>query len=184
MKDKMKELSNVEIALLQIISEKKNISGYDINRIVEERGYREWSGIGTTSIYVGLQKLLKKGLLSSKIFTEKKGKGPLPYKYNLTTKGAKEFKEELLIILSSCRERDARFDLGLAAIASITKNEAGKSLEKRKAFLESEHVRLGEKFSAQSKEKLPFHVKALFRHPLDLIKAEIKFTEYLLTEYK
>jgi hypothetical protein len=38
----MRKLSNVEIVLLQIIAEKEGISGYGINQIVKERGYREW----------------------------------------------------------------------------------------------------------------------------------------------
>ena len=51
-----KELSNVELMLLEIISQAKEISGYRIGKLVEERQYRVWADIGTTSIYTGLEK--------------------------------------------------------------------------------------------------------------------------------
>lgn len=51
----MNQLSNVEMVLLQIIAELNQMSGYEINKRIEQRGYREWAKIGTTSIYVGFQ---------------------------------------------------------------------------------------------------------------------------------
>ena len=74
----MRRLTNVEMVLLQIIAEKEGISGYGINQIVKERGYREWADIGMTSIYVGLKKLEDKKLVKFKIHTGKIGKGPVP----------------------------------------------------------------------------------------------------------
>jgi DNA-binding PadR family transcriptional regulator len=59
------QLTNVEIALLQLIREKKLVSGYEIDALIEERGYRNWAGIGKTSIYNTLKKLKKKSLSRS-----------------------------------------------------------------------------------------------------------------------
>ena len=79
-------LAGAEFALLQIIEEKQPVSGYEINKLIEDRGYRQWTDIGTTSIYVGLEKLSRKGLTSVYLDTGKKGKGPAPKKYRLTEK--------------------------------------------------------------------------------------------------
>lgn len=49
------DITNVEFMLLQIICERKEASGYEINQLIKERGYREWVDMGTTSIYVGLK---------------------------------------------------------------------------------------------------------------------------------
>ena len=72
-----KTLSNAELMLLEIISQAKEISGYAIGKLVEERQYRVWADIGTTSIYTGLEKLKRKGLVTSRLDTAKRGKGPL-----------------------------------------------------------------------------------------------------------
>jgi DNA-binding PadR family transcriptional regulator len=58
------KLANVEFMLLQIICEQSDISGYEISQLVKERKYKEWADIGTTSVYVGLNKLSKKQLVS------------------------------------------------------------------------------------------------------------------------
>jgi DNA-binding PadR family transcriptional regulator len=139
---KTKPLSNVEFALLQLISEDGELSGYMISRLVEERGYREWADIGDTSIYTGLEKLNKKGLVRFYVDTDKQGKGPLPKKFNLTDKGREIFKGEVLEALSATRERDRRFDIALAAIHHIDTGEALQALEKRKSFLLAERQRI------------------------------------------
>lgn len=60
--------------LLQILCQQGDISGYRINKIVEEREYRVWTDIGMTSIYTGLEKLKKKHLLTARIDVSKQGK--------------------------------------------------------------------------------------------------------------
>ncbi|MEI7850022.1 MAG: PadR family transcriptional regulator, partial [Chloroflexota bacterium] len=91
-----KPLSNVEFALLQLISEQAELSGYMISRLIEERGFREWADIGETSIYIGLEKLNKKEFVEFYIDIDKQGKGPLPKKFTLTDKGKEILKEEIL----------------------------------------------------------------------------------------
>lgn len=181
---KTKQLSNVEFALLQLISENGELSGYEINKLIEERGYREWADIGETSIYTGLDKLNKKGLVEFYIYADKQGKGPLPKKFKLTDEGKEVFKAEIVEALSSTRERDRRFDLALASVTFLTPEEAITSLNKRKDFLASESKRIKTKLESQGGDNLPFHVKALFKHPLVLIKAELKFIDEITNSLK
>lgn len=68
------KINNVELTLLEIIREKSNTSGYEIRKIIEERGYREWANIGKTSIYVGIKKLKEKSLITLKTIEKKKVK--------------------------------------------------------------------------------------------------------------
>lgn len=74
----MHPISNVEFMLLQMIEECSQASGYDIKKLVERRGYREWANIGMTSIYGGLKKLRDKGWIIPEEFSGKSGKGPMP----------------------------------------------------------------------------------------------------------
>lgn len=179
-----KHLSNVELALLQLISENNELSGYKINKLIEERGYREWADISETSVYVGLEKLFKKDLVEYYLPANKKGKGPLPKRFTLTAKGKKIFKAEVIEALSSSRERDSRFDLAIASIPFLTTAEAIAALENRKEFLESEANRITVKLESQGGNNLPFHVKALFRHPLVLIKSELDFVDEIINSIK
>jgi DNA-binding PadR family transcriptional regulator len=179
-----KTLSNVEFALLQLISENGELSGYSISRLIEERGYREWADIGDTSIYTGLEKLNNNEYVKFYVDTDKQGKGPLPKKFNLTHKGKKILKEEVVEALSATRERDRRFDIALAAIREIAPEEAIEALEKRKLFLSTEMQRINTKFIQQDGQALPKHVRILFKHPLILIKAELKFMDEIIDTIK
>jgi DNA-binding PadR family transcriptional regulator len=179
-----KPLSNVEFALLQLISEEGELSGYMISRLVEERGYREWADIGDTSIYTGLEKLNKKGFVEFYVDTDKQGKGPLPKKFNLTDKGKEILKEEVMEALSATRERDRRFDIALAAIRFINPKDALQALEKRKSFLAGERERINTRFVQQGGSAHPKHVQILFKHPVILIGAELEFMDEIINTIK
>lgn len=176
------EITNVEFMLLQIICEQKKVSGYVINQLIKERGYSEWVDIGTTSIYVGLKKLTKKELVNSFLDTAKQGKGPMPRKFKVTDDGVKILKQITLESLSASRERDNRFDLALSGIPFLTTEEVLVALEERKDFLSEAARNINKKFESQGGIRLPFHVQALFRHPLSIIKSEIEFMDILITD--
>ncbi|MCG7410688.1 PadR family transcriptional regulator [Paenibacillus sp. ACRRX] len=178
----MKSLSNVEFMLLQIIAESKQASGYQINKLIELRGYREWANIGTTSIYVGLQKLKDKGLIQSEDSVHKSGKGPVPSTYVMMEAGIEALRNEIIVSLASARERDNRFDLGLAALPFIEKNEAVEALRKRQNLLEETLRNLGQKYESQGGNQLPLHVRSLFLHPMSLIENEKTFVANLISE--
>ncbi|MEK3750640.1 PadR family transcriptional regulator [Paenibacillus sp. FSL E2-8871] len=178
----MNQLTTVELVLLQIIAESERMSGYEINKLIELRGYREWTKIGTTSIYAGLQKLKEKRLIRSDNSDDKIGKGPLPVKFTITENGQQILHNEIIDCLSSTRERDSRFDLGLAALPFIHKEEAKEALRKRYDFLQETSLQLEGKYKAQGGKKLPMHVRALFLHPLSLIDKELQFIDQLISE--
>jgi DNA-binding PadR family transcriptional regulator len=177
----MKNMSNVEIALLQIIEEQKEISGYGISRIVKERGYREWADIGMTSIYGGLKKLEEKQLVTSRIHTDKQGKGPTPTIYGLTKKGRQVLHREVLSILSQSRERERVFDLGVAGIPFVSSKKAVEALSQRKEYLQEHLDRIEKRFEMSGGRKLPVHIRYLFKHPLLLIENELKFIDELMS---
>jgi DNA-binding PadR family transcriptional regulator len=177
----MRKMSNVEIALLQIIAGQKEISGYGISRIVKERGYREWADIGMTSIYGGLKKLEEKELVTSRIHTDKQGKGPTPTIYGLTTKGRQVLQREVLSLLSQSRERERVFDLGVAGIPFVPSKKVVEALSKRKEYLREHLDRIEKRFEMIGGRQLPVHVRYLFKHPLLLIENELKFIDELMS---
>jgi DNA-binding PadR family transcriptional regulator len=180
----VRKLANVELMLLELIFEGKEVSGYEINALVEKRGFREWADIGTTSIYIGLKKLEQKGLLESYVNMEKKGRGPLPRYFRLNKKGIEILKDEIFDALSTTRERDRRFDLGLAGIPFITRSKAISAFQTRKDFLKREKKRVNIKFEEQGGKKLPLSVRKIFEHPLYLMDQEIVFIDSIIKDLK
>ena len=178
----MKDLSNVELMLLQIICEKGELSGYEINQIVEARGYREWADIGTTSIYVSLEKLQKKNFVESYLDTNKQGRGPLPKKFKLSKEGQACLNRSIIDALSKTRERDKRFDLGIAASHLVDKKEVISALTQRKIFLVGAKEAVEKKYELQKAQNFPVNVQYLFRHPIYLIKCEIDFIDELISK--
>ncbi|MCL6603535.1 MAG: helix-turn-helix transcriptional regulator [Paenibacillus sp.] len=178
----MTRLSNVEFMLLQMIAESKLVSGYQINKLVELRGYRQWANISSTSIYAGLQKLKDKSLIRSEDSGQKSGKGPSPSSYVMMEAGIEALRNEVTLSLSSTRERDIRFDLGLAALPFIEKHEAIAALHLRQDFLEKTLRNIEQKYESQGGKQLPLHVRALFLHPISLIENEKTFVANLISE--
>lgn len=176
------ELSNSEFILMQIIYDRDMISGYEINQLIKARGYREWADMGTTSIYAGLNNLNKRKLVTSYIDVDKQGRGPVPKKFEVTAAGKKVLQQETLEALSSTRERDFKFDLALAAIPHVPKEEVLTALQQRKAFLTEVADSIKQKFEDLKKQQLPVNLQALYWHPLILIKNEIEFMDSLLQD--
>jgi len=178
----MTTLSNVEFMLLQMIAELRHASGYEIMKLVDQRGYREWANIGTTSIYAGLKKLSDKGLIDAETSDDKAGKGPAPTRYTLAEAGVRALRNEILDSLSSTRERDNRFDLGLAALPHIGIEEAIQALRKRIDFLGQTSMNIGRKFESQGGAGMPLNARAMFLHPIRLIESELAFVADLIHE--
>ncbi len=181
---RIKPLTNAQFMLLQIISQAGEVSGYKIHKLVEEREYRVWADIGTTSIYTGLEKLRKKRLVTSHLDTEKRGKGPLPKKFRLTGKGHQTLRREIEQALSSTRERDRRFDLALAAISLVPLRTVRGALQKRKTLLGEVAEGVEARFEFLGGENLPINIKELFKHSMLLVKHELEFIDALLVDLK
>ena len=61
----MKDLTDAELLLLGLVAEMPR-HGYELDQVIEERGMREWTQIGFSSIYFVLGKLQKLGLVTAK----------------------------------------------------------------------------------------------------------------------
>jgi DNA-binding PadR family transcriptional regulator len=172
------ELSNVEYMLLSLIRESGKASGYGLNAVIADRGYREWADIGMTSIYAGLKKLEQKCLIHGRLTTEKTVQGPAAREFSLTGDGKRLLIEETARGLSETRERDRRFDLAVSAMDVLSPVKARELIQKRKTFLETERERLSAAFAGE-RARISAQGKLLFKHTLNFIKSEIAFLDDL-----
>jgi len=177
------KLTNVEVALLEIIKEKNETTGYEIGQIIEERGYREWANIGKTSIYAGIKKLKKKNLISIKSPKKKEGKGPIPNSMRLTTIGEKVLNDEIKKALLSQKNLPLYY-LGIAAIGLLKKDIALEILQERRGVNKKIIEEITRIFKEKGGTYLPLEAKALFEHPIMLIKSDNQFLEKFIKELK
>jgi len=166
--------------LLELLAEMGELSGYEINHLVKERGYREWANIGTTSIYVGLDKLKRRRLVDFRVDTKKSGRGPLPNKYRLNGEGLRILKREVLRYLKAANPHQDCFDLGLAGIPLLDRKQTIDALKERADALRVEGHRLRQIYWNQGGDGLPLAVRALFDHNQWKIQQERDFALALI----
>jgi len=172
----MFQLSNVEFMLLALISEQEKVSGYQLDTLAAQRGYREWADIGTTSIYLGLKKLKEKGHVSAATDRYKKGRGPKGTLYTLTPEGADALKSETQQGLSAARERDQRFVLALSALHILSPSEIAAAFTQRREFLRQEYERVQRIYQQQQPHVSPGGM-LIFEHALAGMQHEISLLE-------
>ena len=175
-------LSNAELMLIQLIFESPNKTGYEINNWVKKLGYNKWAGVGKTSVYNGLNKLISKGYLTAHIKTNKTGKGPLPTCYNITEKGSEIMKQDMLETIQTAREQDQRFDLIVSAIHLLHNTEISDAFSIRKTFLNEEYDRLSADFEVQ-KDCIHDGGKLLYERMLMSLENDLKFADLILERY-
>jgi len=167
-------MNNIEIAILGLLTERA-MHGYELDAVVEDRGMRNWTEIGFSSIYSTFKKLEKREFVESRI---EYGETLPPRKiYEVTEKGAGEFRKEVKRILSSPKRPVSEFDLGIANIWCVSREEAVSSLESYIKKLKKEKKELEELWIRQGGERLPFFVAALFTRPMTHIGAELEWAE-------
>jgi DNA-binding PadR family transcriptional regulator len=169
----------VEFLLLSLIREQQKLTGYHLNTLVDERGYREWADIGTTSIYTGLKKLKEKGYVTSATDRYKTGRGPKGVKYALTESGLSVLKSETEQGLAKARERGGRFMLALSALPVLKTEVALTALEQRIDYLQKESARIQAIYERQQ-AAMHFYADLLFRYTFENIRNEVTVTENIL----
>jgi DNA-binding PadR family transcriptional regulator len=175
-------LTDIELVLLQIVCQQKSISGYRINKLIDERGYRDWVEIGSTSVYLGLAKLQKKGLVKSFFDTHKEGKGPPPRQFSITEAGTEGLEAEILATLASATVSDTRFNLGIAGMPYVTSDDALIALRQRHRNLKEHSARLKKRFTELGGSVLKLHIRAVYERSLAQTEAETNFVIELVSE--
>lgn len=179
----MTELTNTELALIGLVAEGPK-HGYQIEQAIDQRGMREWTEIGFSSIYYSLNNLEKSGWLSSQR-TESVTR-PGRRVYSLTEEGRVVYRAEVLWRLSSDRPRTADFDLALANLGALG-NEAGtdilKALQERRLRLQEKLTQVEAKWQTDGRGHLPPGVEALFSHSLVQLWAELEWTDQFIKTF-
>lgn len=175
-------MTNAELAILSLVAERPR-HGYEIDQVIEERGMRDWTEVGFSSIYYLLKKLERDGRIEGRL--EEAERGPARKVYHITSDGQTAFHAAVLDALSVPVRRRSPLQLGLANLPSIPHREAITALGQYRDALAAGLEDVGKK--QQRQQPLPFFVDAMFKHSITMIQAELgwleRFTKQLEEEY-
>lgn len=171
-------MTNAELAILSLVIESPHY-GYEIEQIIEQRGMRDWTEIGFSSIYYLLKKLEKKGFISNRL-EDQPGPGPARKIYAITSEGKNAWREATISALSQPQQTYPLIQIGLAGIPGLSRTEAKSALINYKQNLEHRKGYVITRREIQ--EPLPYHVEWMFGYSLAVIEAEIQYTQKIIDE--
>jgi DNA-binding PadR family transcriptional regulator len=173
--------TNPELAILGLIAE-KSVYGYEVEQIVEQRGMRQWTEIGFSSIYHILNKLKTIGVLSDEV--QSTGSRPARRVFRITHAGMRVLQDEIRRRLSSPRAHSSDMDLVLANWMLLPQSEILAGLRAQRQYLALRLELVQAKWQSDRQyASFPPSVNELFDHTCHNLKAEIEWLETCLSRY-
>jgi DNA-binding PadR family transcriptional regulator len=170
-------MTNSELVLLSLVAEAPR-HGYELEKVIEERGMRNWTEIAFSSIYFLLKKLVKDGYIAANTLPAA-GRGPAKKVFTLLPAGLEALKQGIREGLANAFPGDRSFMLGLSCLPMLPQDEVLAALNERLAALNSRQVEL-QQHPALTQPGFPPHVSAMFTYSLSLLNAEIDWlTAYI-----
>jgi DNA-binding PadR family transcriptional regulator len=171
-------ISNAEFSILSLVAEEPR-HGYQIEQVIEQRGMRQWTQVGFSSIYYLLRKLERKGLLDIRA-ERQDGQGPARKVYGLTKQGDRIFEQAIKIALSKPQPCYPPILLGLAALPRLDRQSVIEALERYRAELIDQCQ--GMRHSKSNQPNLPYFVEAMFDYSEALMEAELHWLENFIQQ--
>lgn len=166
--------SPAEVLILGMLYTKP-LHGYELNKLLEERGVRQWANIGFSSIYYLLEKLENRGLIKTKGAVAKARKT-----FSITSEGKKVCKAQTKKLLSQRVANKNPVMTGLANSFVLSDAAFRKLLQARHDALSDQHAQLTAQKKAQ--QPLPKQAELLFSFSLSQIKSEKDWVENELAQ--
>ena len=168
-----KNLTDSELLVLGLVAEMPR-HGYELEQAIEERGMREWTQIGFSSIYYVLNRLEQKGLIKANIPASAKAKKS----YEMTPKGQETLVDQTLATLKSIQPTYPSLLLGMIHWSVLTRDQALDALKTRKSALANELERIERIHFEQ--QPLPDYVDSIFEFSIGQLKAEADWIDRIL----
>ena len=173
----MKGLTDAELLLLGLVAEMPR-HGYEFGQVIEQRGMREWTQIGFSSIYFVLGKLQKLGLVTAKKPAGANAGTKARKVYSVTPAGRRALAAQTIAALRDVRPAYSSVLLGMINWPALKRERALEALQARSRAIEAELARLGAIQVEQ--QPLPDYVEALFEYSLGQLRAEAEWVSRTL----
>jgi len=170
-------MTDAELAILHLLIEKPR-HGYEIEEVIEQRGMREWTEIGFSSIYYLLNKLEKAGLVEKSL--QEIGQGPVRKVFRLTAAGQQKLREGALESLARYRGNYQSLLLGLANLPILSREETLEAISQHRDNLAGHRAYVARR--AEEQRPLPDVVEALFKYSLTMMDARLGWLDTFIDD--
>jgi len=173
----MKALTDAELLLLGLVAEMPR-HGYQIDQVIEQRGMREWTQIGFSSIYFVLGKLKNLGLVTAQKPRRTNASTKVRKVYSVTPAGRRTLVAQTIAALRDVQPAYSSVLLGMINWSALKRERALEALAARSRAIEAELARLGAIQVEQ--QPLPDFVEAVFEYSLGQLRAEATWVTHTL----
>ncbi|ATY10010.1 hypothetical protein CU254_05695 [Amycolatopsis sp. AA4] len=172
----MPALTDAELTVLGLLVEQPR-HGYELERVIEERGIRAWTALGFSSIYYVLDKLAKRGLIEA---TGGPRSGKSRATFQATPAGVELCADATREALSALTPIHARVLIAMANSPGLPDTEVRSGLTTRIAALRGQLAEV--RATRASQESLPDAAAAIFDYSEAMLTADLTWTESVLTK--
>lgn len=175
------ELDHKGFIILGLVAEYPNGShAYSVNKRIEERGMRNWTNIGKSSIYRIVNELEEHGLVVS---FEEEHDNRVRKIFKITDFGFKTLKDKTYKVLKEFYGRnDEDFYVAFSMLPLLSTDQQEEaitsSIEKMKV-----HIKELEDMLAMNSGR-SLNVRGLFIHPIKVMQTDVEFLQEVLKEIK
>ena len=183
------ELTHKQFTLLGLVAEGDPEYGYQstypymINKKIKERGMEAWTKIGEmgrSSIYRILKELESIKLITHHTEEVDNRKRKI---YSITELGINVLKKKIKEVLSNFKgKNDEDFYVAFSLLPLISQEEQTEALTKSIELI-STHIKELEEMLEQN-SLLPLNVTGLFIHPIEILKTDVKFLNWVIDEIR
>ncbi|MFC3499765.1 PadR family transcriptional regulator [Micromonospora krabiensis] len=160
------ELTPAELTVLGLVVEQPQ-HGYDLERAIEQRGIRQWTDIGFSSIYYLLTKLEQRGLVVV-------GEAPPAAKsrrvFHATAEGRRVAARNALAFIAEARPTPLPVLVGVANLSLLTAQQYEQALRTRLVQLETRIAAV--QAAQQARTSAPLAAREVFSYSLNQMEAE------------
>ena len=172
-------ISHKQFVVLGLIAEFPS-HAYSIDQRIEDRGMRNWTDIGKSSIYRIIGELEQAQFIS---YYEEEVDNRLRKVYSVTEKGMKVLKTKVFNTINEfIGKNDEDFYVAFSMLPILATNDLIQAL--LNAFQNiSKHKQELEQMLSENQD-YPLNVIGLFKHPIMILETDIKFLEWVLEKVK
>jgi len=167
-----KPLPNAAFLVLALLAEGK-AHGYQLERMVWNRGFRYWASAKRSAIYLALKRLEEQGLVDAAL--EQGGAAPRKV-YTITPAGRERLAQDAAEHIGHSDHPHTELDLGIYALPFLEPGQALEALERCHATLCDRLGFLDERLAWCGEQNLPL-VALNFERPALVLRAELVWLE-------
>jgi len=173
---------DAELTILSLVAESPR-QGHDIQRIIDERGLRDWLPIGFSSIYYILNKLEKQQMIASALLPA--GAGAARKRYEVTDAGQGVLQTAIANRLRDASSSGTAFDLALLNIGVLKPAQVYRMLTYRQQDLRRQLAALNQSWQdRQTRGETSPSAYALFTRNIAMIQAESDWLAGFLSHWE